>query len=230
MAAPRAGSRAHIREIVARLGELHGAFPWRRRHPPVDELVTTLLSHSTTDANQHRAFEALTTRFPDWDAVRAAPADEVIATVRVAGLANQKGPRIQGALDVVAADPRGADLEWLGGLSVEEGMAYLTAIPGVGVKTAACVLCFSFDHHIVPADTHVHRIALRTRMVPPRTDARRTQERLTRALEPGEAFSAHMRLIAHGRTICTARSPRCGECPVLDLCPWGRGLSRRAGR
>ncbi len=222
MATPRPGTRAHTRAIVAALAEAYGPLPWVRRHDPVSELVTTLLSHSTTDVNQERAFATLRERLPTWDAVRAAPVEVVADAVRVAGLAAQKAPRIQAALDAVAADPRGDDLEWLGAVPLDEAMAWLTALDGVGPKTAACVMCFSFGAHVVPADTHVHRIALRTRVVPPRATATAAQERLTRWTPPGEAFATHMRLIAHGRTVCTARAPRCGGCALLSLCPTGR--------
>ena len=212
----------HIRQIVDRLAEVHGDLPWGRRHDPVSELVTTILSHSTTDANQIAAFDELRRRFPTWDEVRDAPTDEVIDAVRVAGMSGQKGPRVQRALDIVAADGRGDDLEWLGEVPIDEAMEFLVAIPGVGPKTAACVLCFCFDAHVCPVDTHVHRIALRTRMVSRKTDAIATQTKLTRAIPEGQAYSAHMRMIAHGRTICTARSPKCERCPVLELCPFGR--------
>jgi endonuclease III len=208
--------------IAEALAHAYGPLPYARRHPPVDELVTTLLSHSTTDANQERAFRALRERYPGWDDVRRAPVAEVAETVRVAGLAGQKAPRIQRALDEIADDPRGDDLEWLGGVPLEEAMAFLTSLDGVGPKTAACVMCFSFDAHVVPADTHVHRIALRTHVVPPRATAAAAQERLSRWVPAGMAYATHMRLIRHGRQVCVARRPRCGECVLLPLCPTGR--------
>ena len=230
MATPRPGTRAHTVQIARRLEEAQGPLPFARRHDPVSELVTTLLSHSTTDANQFRAFAALRERYPDWDDVRRAPVAEVEETIRVAGLANQKAPRIQAVLDALADDPRGADLEWLGDLPLPEAMGFLTSLPGVGPKTAGCVMCFCFDAPVVPADTHVHRIALRTGIVPPRSSAARAQERLSRWVPPGAAYATHMRLIAHGRTICTARAPRCAECPLLELCPTGRRLLRGVAR
>jgi endonuclease III len=101
-------------------------------------------------------------------------------------------------------------------------MAFLTALPGVGPKTAACTLLFSFDRPVMPVDTHVHRIALRTRMVPPRTGPAPAQARLTRLLPAGAMYGTHMRLVAHGRALCRARAPRCPGCPLLDLCPAGR--------
>ena len=219
---PRPGTRAHVREIVRRLAEAYGPLPYARRHPPVSELVTTLLSHSTTDVNQERAFRALRARYPTWDDVRRAPTGDVEDAVRVAGLANQKAPRIQETLDQLAGDPRGRDLDWLGGVPLDEAMAFLTSFSGVGPKTAACVMCFSFDAHVVPADTHVHRIALRTGIVRRGATAAQAQERLTRWVPVGSAFATHMRLIAHGRGVCLARTPRCGECVVRDICPEGR--------
>ena len=197
--------------------------PFSRRHDPVSELITTVLSHSTTDANQFRAFDNLRERYPTWDDVREAPVEDVIDTVRVAGLANQKGPRIQAILDILAEEPRGADLEWLGDVPLDEAMAYLTALPGVGPKTAGCVMCFCFDAPVVPADTHVHRIALRTHIVPPKAGAVRAQERLSDWVPPDSAYATHMRMIRHGRTVCLARAPRCGACALLELCPTGRG-------
>ncbi len=222
MPSPRPGTRAHAGEIARRLEDAQGHIAWRRHRDPVSELVTTLLSHSTTDANQIRAFQALRARYPTWDEVRRAPTAEVEDVVRVAGLAGQKAPRIQHVLDVIAEDPRGSDLEWLGDVPLDEAMAFLTSLPGVGPKTAGCVMCFCFDAPIVPADTHVHRIALRTRIVPPKASAPAAQERLSRWIPPELTYATHMHLIAHGRTVCTARSPRCADCLLLDLCPEGR--------
>jgi len=219
---PRPGTRAHALAIARALEDAYGPLPYARRHDPVSELVTTLLSHSTTDANQFLAFDRLRARFPTWDEVRRAPVEEVVETVRVAGLANQKAPRIQAVLDIIAADPRGDDLEWLGDVPLDEAMAFLTSLPGVGPKTAGCVMCFCFDAPVVPADTHVHRIALRTHIVPPRSAAVRAQERLSAWVPAGMAYATHMRMIRHGRTTCVARVPRCGQCPLVPLCPTGR--------
>lgn len=227
MPVPRPGTRAHVHEVARRLDEAYGPRPWARHHPPVDELVTTVLSQSTTDANQHRAFAALRAAFPTWEGVRRAPTADVEAAIRVAGLGTQKAPRIQAILDIVAEEPRGADLEWLGGVPLEEAMGFLTSLPGVGPKTAACVLLFSFGRPVMPVDTHVHRIALRTRMVPPRTDPTGALGRLTRLVPPQAMYGTHMRLVAHGRALCRSRAPRCGRCPLLDLCPAGRAHERR---
>ena len=109
-------------------------------------------------------------------------------------------------------------------MPLDEAMAFLTALDGVGPKTAACVMCFCFDAPIVPADTHVHRIALRTHVVRPKATAVAVQERLSAWVPPDQAFATHMRLIRHGRTVCLARAPRCGDCVLLEVCPTGRRL------
>ena len=216
--------KRRLRAIRDRLREMYGQ-PVNEPHGhPIAELIKTVLSQHTNDRNRDRAFAALRERFPTWDEVRAARVAEVEDVVRVAGLANQKAPRIQAALDSIADDPRGSDLEWLGGVSLDEAMAFLTALDGVGPKTAACVMCFCFDAAIVPADTHVHRIALRTHVVRPKATATTVQERLSAWVPPGQAFATHMRLIRHGRTVCLARSPRCEACVLLDICPTGRHL------
>jgi endonuclease III len=208
--------------VVGALADAYGALPWRRRNPPVDELVTTLLSHSTADANERRAFAQLRAVFPTWDHVRRASVAEVMDAVRPAGMPTQKGPRIQAALAAIADDPRGDDLEWLGDMPLDDAMQWLTALDGVGPKTAACVLNFSFNRPVLPVDTHVHRIALRLKLVPAGTSAAATQEKLSRLVPPDDIFATHIRMIRLGRTVCRARSPRCGQCPLLSLCPTGR--------
>lgn len=222
MSRPRAGTAAHVAEISRRLAAEHGPRPWRRHHDPVSEIVTTILSQSTTDANQFRSFDALRRRYPRWADVIAAPTAEVADTIRAAGLADQKAPRIQAALAWAADHERGADLEWLGEVPVADAIEELVALSGIGHKTAACVLCFSFDRPVLPVDTHVHRIALRTHMVPPGTNPRRAQERLSRLTPEGGHYAFHMHLITHGRAVCRARRPRCDSCVLQELCPTGR--------
>ncbi|MEW6581918.1 MAG: endonuclease III [Actinomycetota bacterium] len=230
MTTPRPGSRAHVLAVVGRLAAAYGPLPWTRRNAPVAELVTTILSHATTDANERRAFARLTARYPTWDAVRAAPVEDVMDAVRPAGMPTQKAPRIQRALAAVAADPRGGDLEWLGEVPLPEAMAWLTSLDGVGPKTAACVMCFSFGRPVLPVDTHVHRIALRLRLVPAGTAPAAAQELLSRRVPPDEVYATHMRMIRLGRAVCRARTPRCAACPLQDLCPAGRRAATGPGR
>ena len=207
--------------ILDRLAAAGGPPPGHRRLPAVDELVLTILSQNTSDLNRDRAYTAMRERFPAWEDVRDADPAALADVLRPGGLADQKAPRIQAVLRrVSAAGP--PDLEWLGGLATGDAVAWLVELPGVGVKTASCVLLFSFGAPVMPVDTHVHRVSGRLGLIPPGTSPDRATALLTAAVPPARMLEAHLLLIRHGRTTCTARRPRCGDCVLLDLCPHGR--------
>lgn len=207
-------------EIIDRLEAEYGKAVLRTRRPALDELVLTILSQNTSDRNSDLAYARMRERFPTWEDVRDAPEAELVEALRPGGLAVQKAPRIQAVL----RDLEELDLEWLGGLPVDEAMRWLVALPGVGPKTASCVLLFSLDVPVMPVDTHIHRIALRVGLVPAGTTADAAHALLTEMTPPGRMLEAHLLLIRHGRTTCTARRPRCEECVLLDLCDYGRAL------
>ena len=207
-------------EIVDRLEAAYGKAVLRTRRPALDELVLTILSQNTSDRNSEHAYARMRERFPTWGDVRDAPETELVEALRPGGLAVQKAPRIQAAL----RDLDRLDLEWLGGLPADEAMRWLVALPGVGPKTASCVLLFSLDVPVMPVDTHIHRIALRVGLVPAGTTADAAHALLTEMTPPDRMLEAHLLLIRHGRTTCTARRPRCEECVLLDMCDYGRSL------
>jgi len=207
-------------EIVDRLEAAYGKAVLRTRRPALDELVLTILSQNTSDRNSEHAYARMRERFPTWEDVRDAPEAELVEALRPGGLAVQKAPRIQAVL----RDLDRLDLEWLGGLPADEAMRWLVALPGVGPKTASCVLLFSLDVPVMPVDTHIHRIALRVGLVPAGTTADAAHALLTEMTPPDRMLEAHLLLIRHGRTTCTARRPRCEECVLLDLCDYGRSL------
>lgn len=209
-------------EIIARLEQAYGKPADRTRRPALDELVLTILSQNTSDRNSDRAYARMRDRFPTWAAVRDAPEGELVDALRPGGLAVQKAPRIQAVL----RDLDRLDLEWLGDLPPDEAMAWLVGLPGVGPKTASCVLLFSLGVPVMPVDTHIHRIALRVGLVPAGTGAAAAHALLTAMTPPERMLEAHLLLIAHGRTTCTARRPRCEECALLDLCDYGRAAVR----
>jgi endonuclease-3 len=210
-----------MEQILDRLVAAGGPPPGHRRLPAVDELVLTILSQNTSDVNRDRAYTAMRERFPAWEDVRDADPAVLADVLRPGGLAEQKAPRIQAVLRRVSGGGR-PDLEWLGDLESADAIAWLVDLPGVGVKTASCVLLFSFGVPVMPVDTHVLRVAGRLGLIPPGTSADRAHSLVTAATPPNRMLEAHLLLIRHGRTICTARRPRCGECPLLDLCPYGR--------
>jgi endonuclease-3 len=194
-----------------------------RSLPALDELILTVLSQNTSDLNCGRAYRAMRARYPCWEDVLAADLPELVEVLRPGGLANQKAPRIQAILARLAGSEHGLDLEWLSQLEPAEAMSFLTTLPGVGAKTASCVLLFSLRMPVMPVDTHVHRIALRLGLIPPRTTADAAHPLLTALTPPGRMLEAHLLLIEHGRRTCKARRPLCEQCVLLDLCPFGRG-------
>lgn len=212
-------TRKRIHKIVRRLQEAHGVAPWRPHGDPAAELVLTILSQNTSDANSGRALVRLLSRFEDWRAVMEAPLPALVEAIRPGGLAPTKAPRIQAALREVYARTGGFDLSFLSGLPMEEARAWLRSLPGVGPKTAACVLLFSLGMPALPVDTHVHRVARRLGLVPERMSAEKAHEALEALVAPEEVYDFHVALIKHGRRTCSARRPRCDVCPLNDLCP-----------
>ena len=165
-------------------------------------------------------------RFPSWGQVRDAPTAELERVLRPGGLAAQKAPRIQAVLRELS-DGGPPELDWLAGLAPADAIARLVELPGVGPKTASCVLLFSLDVPVMPVDTHVHRVAGRLGLIPSGMGAGPAHELLTAATPAARMLEAHLLLIRHGRTTCTARRPRCGECVLLDRCPYGRHEEHR---
>lgn len=216
------GSKARIATICRRLRTLHGTVEWPESGPVLDELVATILSQNTSDANSFAAFEQLRRTFADWDAVRRAPPWRIARAIRRGGLSKQKAPRIKAILQAVYDERGELSLEFLREMPAERAAAYLSAFPGVGPKTAACVLLFACRKPVLPVDTHVHRVGRRLSLIGPNVDAVKAHKHLAAMVPPRLVLEFHILLIRHGRAVCTARKPKCGECPLLDLCPEGQ--------
>jgi endonuclease-3 len=212
-----------VARVAALLDEVYGP---RRNQPsgdPLDGLVGTILSQHTSDVNSHRAHRSLRERFPTWQAVLDAPEEEVAEAIRSGGLARLKARRIKEVLALVAEERGGFDLGFLADLPLDEARAWLRALPGVGPKTAACVLMFDLDRPALPVDTHVHRVARRLGLIGPRVSAEAAHAILEAELPAAQVFSFHMNMIAHGRRICRAPIPKCGLCPLTHLCDYYQG-------
>jgi len=207
-------SRARVRAIRDRLRELYGS---RRNDPhddPVHELVLTILSQNTNDNNRDVAYRRLRDRLGDWASIRDAPVEEVKEAIRPGGLANTKAPRIQEVLGELGPE---ADLDWIREAPRAEVIGYLTSLPGVGRKTAACVMIFALDRPEIPVDTHVYRVGGRLGLFPPNISFEGAHDEMLAVTDPEDAYELHLNLIAHGRTICRPR-PRCGECALARMC------------
>lgn len=210
--------------IYQLLVEAYGEPDWRSHLPPVDELVSTILSQNTSDTNRDKAFYALKDRFPDWESVMQAPVEEIRDTIRPAGLANQKAPRIQEALRRIEEERGELSLDFLNDMSVEEALEWLTDLHGVGRKTASIVLLFSFGRPVFPVDTHVHRVSGRLGLIGPKVTADKAHQILENMGEPDTYYAMHLNLIRHGREVCSARNPKCEQCPLKDHCDYYQKL------
>jgi endonuclease-3 len=209
-----------VRAIYDRLRRAHGPLDPPRRLNPLEELILTILSQNTSDVNRDRAYAAMRERFPTWEALAAAPVGELAAAIRPGGLSNIKAPRILAVLAEIREREGGPlDLSWMRAASSKRVRDYLTSLPGVGPKTAACVLAFSLGRPALPIDTHVFRVARRLGFLDQRTDPARAHEVMEGLVPPRLRVRMHVALIRHGRTVCRAGRPRCERCPVCDLCP-----------
>ena len=213
-------------KIHERLLEVYGEPIWRNPLPAIDELVSTILSQNTNDINRDRGYNALRAKFKTWEEVRDAHPQDVMDAIRPAGLANQKGPRIQQVLRSITEERGSLDLSFLGDLSVEESRAWLTRFNGVGPKTAAIVLCFSLGKPAFPVDTHIYRVTGRIGLRPERMTVEQAHPHLESLFPPETYYPAHLNIIRLGREICQARRPRCEVCPLVDLCDYGQAVMK----
>ncbi|MBX5449937.1 MAG: endonuclease III [Thermogemmatispora sp.] len=232
-AAVPATPSAHLARVYRRLLAVYGAPQWQPSGDPLGELVGTILSQHTSDVNSERAYAQLRTAFPSWEALRLAPTEQVAAAIRCGGLANLKARRIQAVLSELrrqqaeAAAGRAEVATWeldaflaaeLRRRSPLEAWQYLRRLPGVGPKTAACVLLFGLGWPVMPVDTHVHRVARRLGLIGPKVSAEEAHVVLGQMTPPDWVYALHVLLIRHGRQVCLAQRPRCLGCPLLDVC------------
>ena len=207
-------------KIYTTLLQAFGEPIWRDPLPAIDELVSTILSQNTNDVNRDRGFHALRAKLPTWEAVRDAHVEDVVAAIRPAGLANQKGPRIQQVLRAITAERGSLNLDFLADLPIEEARSWLTKFNGVGPKTAAIVLCFSLNMPAFPVDTHIYRLSGRIGLRPEKMTVEQAHPHLESVFPPETYYAAHLNLIRLGREVCHARKPNCPKCPIIKLCEY----------
>jgi endonuclease III len=211
-----------MRAIRDRLRAYYGKPRNEPHHAPLDELVLTVLSQNTNDRNRDVAYSRLRARFPDWGSVARAPVKEIEEAIRPGGISKVKSRRIQAMLGAIATDAGTLDLEPLARAPREDAIAFLERLPGVGRKTAACVLLFSFDRPELPVDTHVYRVSSRLGLIRPKASFLEAHETLGALVDPDDVYEVHVNMLRHGRRLCAARNPQCGRCPLLELCPYGQ--------
>ena len=206
-------------EILRRLRPRYGSMHWRPHGDAVGELVLTILSQHTNDTLSGKAFARLLATFPEWDVIAAASPEAIAEAIKAGGLARQKAPRIKAVLERIRVERGSYDLGFLAELPLEEAKRWLRALPGVGPKTAACVLMFALGRPALPVDTHVYRVSRRLGLIGPRVTEAGAHAVLEASVPPADVYAFHVTLIKHGRYTCTAQRPRCTACPLNDICP-----------
>lgn len=225
-------ARAKAATAYERLLALFGDNPLVPRREPMHELISTMLSHRTTGANEAKAYRQMWERFGSWEAIRDAPAAELAETIAPSNFAEAKAPKIKQAVGRIIAERGAPTIDFLRELPLGEAMAWLTDLPGVGPKTASLVLLFCFAKPILPVDTHVHRVSQRLGLIGPKVNPTAAHPLLMELL-PRDApwlYNFHINLLRHGQRICTWARPRCGQCPLTDICDYYQTAARLAGQ
>jgi endonuclease III len=222
-AAWRPPTRARVVRVRERLRQVYGAPLMKPHGHPIAELVLTVLSQSTNDRNRDVAFLRLRQRFATWEQVRDAPVAEVEEAIRPGGISKVKSARIQAILRAISADPRdpphALSLDWLARAPLRDAREYLVALPGVGRKTAACVLLFAYGLREVPVDTHVSRVGARLGLLRAGAPFEELHDQMLALTPPGQELELHVNLLRHGRRTCHARAPNCAGCALARMCP-----------
>jgi endonuclease-3 len=208
--------------VYKRLLETYGERPLVPRREPMHELISTMLSHRTTQKNESLAFHRMWDRYGSWEAIRDAPFEELAEELEQVQFPGAKAENIKKALTRIIDAHGEPSIEFLREMPTEDGLAWLRSLPGVGIKTATLVLLFCFSKPVMPVDTHVHRVSQRIGLISPKASAEAAHSLLLELLprEPHVLFNFHIGMLKHGQQICIWGRPRCERCPLTDLCDY----------
>jgi len=211
-----------IEEVIKLLEQEYGSCQWQADRDPIDVLIGTILSQNTSDANSSSAFASLKASFDSWEAVASAPAERIAEVIKCGGLSQIKAARIKQVLKQIESEKGRITLDFLKSRTMTEAEDYLIRLPGVGHKTASCVLLFSLGKPSLPVDTHVFRVAKRLGLIGSKVSVEKAPGLLQKQIPPSKVYQFHVHMIEHGRRICRARQPHCHRCILRDICPSSR--------
>jgi endonuclease-3 len=208
-----------VDQVIKLLEQQYGPREWQPGRKPIDVLIGTVLSQNTSDANSRRAFDSLLATFSSWESAAAAPVDYVAQVIKCGGLSRVKAVRIKQILTKIEKEEGHISLDFLNSMNMAEAKNYLLHLPGVGQKTASCVLLFGLGKPSLPVDTHVFRVAKRLGLIGSRVSIDEAHDLLQRQVPPSRVYQFHLHTIEHGRRVCHARQPRCNDCVLKEICP-----------
>lgn len=217
--------RARAKTIVRRLETAYGSPRHSNKQEPVDELFFIVLSQMTTQPSFDRVFERLKAAYRRWDELLDTPVEELQTFIHDAGLSHQKAPRMKAIARRLADDFGMVSLDKMRTASDADLHDYLTSLPGVGIKTAKCVMMYAFGREVLPADTHVTRVCTRLGLIVEARTPSTLHRELEAVVRPGDRYSLHVNALSHGRAVCRAGSPRCNECPVESQCAFRSAMT-----
>jgi len=218
-----------IEEVIALLREQHGSPRRLPRRDPLSELIAALLSQNTSDANSGRAFANLVSTFGTWDHVAESDVDRISKAISAGGLNKVKAPRIKAVLARIKGEKGALDLGFLNSMPLAEARSWLESLPGIGPKTAACVLLFSLGRPALPVDTHVYRVSQRLELIDAKVSPDDAHRILGEMVSPHDIYEFHMNMVRHGRKVCRSQNPLCSGCLLKKGCAYGKRALRRAG-
>ena len=208
-----------VGKVIKLLEKEYGLRQWHEEENPVDVLVRTILSQNTSDVNSRKAFKALKARFSDWEEVASSREEDIAESIKSGGLFRVKATRIKKILEQIKNEQGRISLDFLRTKTTDEAKAYLLRLPGVGLKTANCVLLFSLGKPSLPVDTHIFRLAKRLGLLDSKTSMEKAHDLLQKEIPPEKVYQFHIQMIEHGRQICRPRKPRCTQCILNTICP-----------
>jgi endonuclease-3 len=212
-------NKSVIEQVLQLLSREYGNKKWNPDRDPVAVLVQTILSQNTSDRNSDRAFDSLLATFKTWQDIADADTRDIANSIRIGGLADVKASYIKNTLNAINSIQKDFDLDFLRNLSLNEARDWLMQLPGVGMKTASCVLLFSLGLPALPVDTHVYRVSQRLGLFDNKMPVNRAHIFLESIVPPNMAYEFHILLIEHGRRTCKARNPYCYKCVLQAICP-----------
>jgi|TARA_B110000438_G_scaffold282673_1_gene309942 endonuclease-3 len=209
------------KKIITKLTSNYYNPVWKKRLPAMEELIFTVLTQHTSDKNAEKAFNNLMSKLKNFETILETKESTISSLIHMGGLANIKSKRILSILREIKEKTGNLKIDFLSSMSPEDAREWLVSLNGVGLKTASCVLAFSFGFPVIPVDTHIHRVSKRIGLINKNISPDKAHKILESIISPENRYKFHVLLINHGRNQCHARKPICKTCSIVEICQFG---------